>query len=506
MNTERKPIRLWIYGVYLALGLVLALIIGLNMVFMAQQGIGILVAFIAFLLPLLVLMMLAVKIEIPPIRLAIGLGLCAFMLKFAAAVLIDAEPTSDFQIIYQASLRLAQGDMSFDRRSYFHKLPYQLGFVFYQSVILRLFGHGKMALWFANSLWMAGTNVLVYLFARRVSGDDRCGAFAGVFYLFFPAPYFLASVLTNQHLSTFLILLGLYILWIFREKRILPFAAGGLCVALGNAIRPVGIVAVCAVLGYCFLQFLSAWRNSKGNRGKALWQWPVRGSMTVGVYILTSFILSQAVIFSGLGPYGLKNNDPLWKFAAGLNMSTDGGYSQEMRDAINNSSDSEAYQWDMIRESLSRPIDQWAVFMLHKADRMWASPEPTQWSFGTIIHDDVSDQPQKALQQKIVLGALGIEKVYYTWAMILALITVALFWRHKMVSVSACLIFLMILAYFAIHVVIEVQPRYRYCIMPYLFIFTGYCLPAIEKRFQRAPDIVKKIGGKKACAGAGNAL
>jgi hypothetical protein len=58
---------------------------------------------------------------------------------------------------------------------------------------------------------MAGTNLLVFLFGRRLAGSAAAGLAASLMYLVYPGPYLEAAALTNDHLSAFLLLAGAYL-------------------------------------------------------------------------------------------------------------------------------------------------------------------------------------------------------------------------------------------------------------------------------------------------------
>ena len=69
----------------------------------------------------------------------------------------------------------------------------------YEALVLTLFGPGQLPLQIMNALWMAGTGCLVYLLALEFLPRSAAQRIA-LLYAVYPAPYFLAAVLTKFQL------------------------------------------------------------------------------------------------------------------------------------------------------------------------------------------------------------------------------------------------------------------------------------------------------------------
>ena len=94
--------------------------------------------------------------------------------------------------------------------SYFQKWTYQLGFSFYESIVIFIFGESPRALKFLNILYSIGTVLVVYLAASKLF-NELSGRMAGLISAFYIPSIIMCSVLTNQHLSTFFYFLALYL-------------------------------------------------------------------------------------------------------------------------------------------------------------------------------------------------------------------------------------------------------------------------------------------------------
>src|SRR5699024_5763231 len=121
------------------------------------------------------------------------------------------QPVQDFKTMYDAACQLARGSREYLQTDYFYNWAYQTGFVAYEALVVRLFGEGLLPLQVLNAVWMAGTGCLVYGIARRFLPETGAMA-ASLLYALYPGPYFLAAVLTNQHIAVFFFYLGFWLL------------------------------------------------------------------------------------------------------------------------------------------------------------------------------------------------------------------------------------------------------------------------------------------------------
>ena len=163
---------------------------------------------------------------------AFSLGLFTLRLAIALGVvfLFGAQPVQDFKTMYDAACQLARGSREYLQTDYFYNWAYQTGFVAYEALVVRLFGEGLLPLQVLNAVWMAGTGCLVYGIARRFLPETGAMA-ASLLYALYPGPYFLAAVLTNQHIAVFFFYLGFWLLARRglepgRLQRLLPAAPG----------------------------------------------------------------------------------------------------------------------------------------------------------------------------------------------------------------------------------------------------------------------------------------
>ena len=428
--------------------------------------------------------------------------LVRFFCALAVILLVGAQPVQDFQTMYTAACQLSQGshDYLYLDTCYFYNWAYQTAFVVYESAVIRLFGEGYLALQVLNAGYMAGSAVLVWAIAQRLFPRGRAALAAGVLYLLYPAPLFLAAVLTNQHLSVFLLYLGV---WVFLggkegERPTLPRAAlAGVLFALGNAIRPIGVIPLLAAVLCCLIWLALRFRRE----GRAILTALARPAALAVSYLLVGALLSAAVVWSGANPYGLTNNQPMWKFVLGFNEESSGAWNQEDYDQLYLLQGEEADQAmrEAVKERLSVGPVRLARLMWDKCQLMWADNEYMFWGFGHLDHSAPLIGPLTVGQGVNLLCYW--DKGGYLLLFALALCALARRLVSRRPVPASLLPVLIFCGYFAVHLLIEVQSRYRYFLMPAIAILAGWGLSWLLTRPWRREE--SPAGAQQAPENAG---
>ncbi|ACL75755.1 integral membrane protein [Ruminiclostridium cellulolyticum H10] len=400
---------------------------------------------------------------------AILLFVMAFCLKSYVAVRYNAAPQSDFKLIYNAAIKLAQGDFSFSNTKYFSLWSYQTGIVLYYGLLLKL-GLNVIGLKICNCFFIAGVNVLVYKISERLVGD-RCARFISVMYLFYPATFFLCSVLTNQHVSNFLILLGVY-LYIFRKTNtVANTVLAAVMIAIGNALRPQGILVVAAFIIWAVIELLHKNTDKKIKVETAV---KILGFVTV--YVLLGKGMSMATQISGLNQNGLSNNFPLYKIVVGLNSETAGCYSYEDASKLITIKDSKLRNQralGLIKERLTYS-DKMKKLMHGKHEKMWVKMDTTiDWGFKYLNQIGITFFRKNIVYENFKIRILKLEKVFYCFIFVLATVGVFAEIRKHKYKKGFVPISLIIAVNFAVYCMIEIQSRYRDFQMIFIFILAA---------------------------------
>lgn len=394
--------------------------------------------------------------RLPERALPILVTAAALCLRLPFALLPAQKQVSDFALLYDAAVSLAGGDASVLAGEYFLRWGYQIPFVLYEALVVRL-GGGVTALRVLNVLWMSGSAWLVYMLARRLAGP-RAGFAAGALYAIYPGALAMAAVLTNQHISLFFCLLGI---WLAVEhgpfsdtgtsaRRVLCGAAAGLSLALANLMRPESVLVLASAVVTALVLLIS---RRAGARRLAL---PL--AAVFAAYFVLCFAASAAITASGIAPGGTGNSRPEWKLVLGLDTESGGGYSEANEYILDIEDDTERRA--AARAAISASLescDDLAGFFWGKVEGIWGAQEDLSFiSGGLPLASVLLIAERAAFLLAAALAALGC---------ILAL--------RRGAGAAELMSMCMVSAAFVCYLFIEIQPRYRYGTVPFVFILAA---------------------------------
>lgn len=397
------------------------------------------------------------------------LFVAAFCLKAFVAVYYNAPQKSDFDVIYNAALKLSQGDFSFSNTNYFRLWSYQTGIVAYYALFLKL-GLNIIALKLVNCLFIAGVNVLIYRIASKLV-NEKCSRFISIMYLIYPATFFLCSVLTNQHISNFFILLGVYYFIYRKTQSVRNIILPSVSVALGNAMRPQGIVILAAFMVYAILEIVSKNQIKKVKINTA-----VNIACFLIVYLLLGKCMSLATQISGVNQNGLENDFPLYKVVVGLNEKTAGCYSNEDAVELVTIKDKKARNEKSIKMIEERLSDRKRVIalMVNKYKKMWVIMDDSiDWGFKYINDGKLEFLGRHAAYEDFKIRIQRIEKVFYCFIFFMAAIGIFAEVRKKEYTKGFIPLVLIVATNFGVYWFIEIQPRYRDFQMIFVFLLAA---------------------------------
>ncbi|MBN2853684.1 MAG: glycosyltransferase family 39 protein [Clostridia bacterium] len=435
--------------------------------------------FLIFAVFLILLFIINTKVKVNDSVILLGLFLLAFILRTGYILAVDIDQVSDFKVMLDGAVMLSKGDLTFTKWPYYLKWAYQLGFTSYQAIILYLTDGSVMALKLMNSLLSSGTCLFIYGIVKMLSGK-RAATIAGAIYAFNIPAIAMCPILTNQHLAVFLFVSSFYFFLKYSENMIKGAIFAGVLVGTGNIIRPMGVIIVLTMI---IFRFFTTDMKKKGELKKS--------SMALIAFIAIYFAiqLSASVIFigSGLSDTGLSNQDPYWKLVVGLNIETGGRYSQDDLTAINQISDQaerESYEKNLIIKRISDPFKLIGLFS-EKTRYLWGDIDETiNWSLneaksGSRIFSYVS---KSSLEQFLKYSGKATDTILY----IFMLITLVYSVFHKDIYQKRNILLFIILffVFFAIHLLVEIQFRYRMFIMPYVIIIAVHGGRIMNRSYQ----------------------
>ena len=401
----------------------------------------------------------------------IFLCLLAFILRLAWVLTVHTNIVQDFAQMYNGAVDAANNNFSFANETYFTTWVYQLGFTMYQAGVLKLFGESVLAIKLLNVLYCTGITYFIYRIASHLFNEFSGRVAALIFATYIPN-IMMTSVLTNQHLATFLFYAGFYLLVKKGISHSYAWIFGSILIAFGDIMRPIGSISLLALILFLLITHIIG--DQKINKKMVVSK--LIGML--GVYYIVHFIFSYTLIATGVTQYPLSSRDPYWKFVVGLNPETTGGFSFPDHKLVFQYPIGEE-RFEIEKQLITERIaDKGQLLLLfkNKFKVMWGDYDASiYWGLEGYIKPELSR----------LLWTL--EKLCYVSICLFALIASIKTIREQK---NKTLLFfsLLILGYAGVHIFIEVQSRYRYFIIPTFMIMQGYGVYLItqymKKRFR----------------------
>lgn len=388
------------------------------------------------------------KLELSNQSTSLGLFVVAFILRFLFILNVDIQPVSDFKLLYETAESISNGNLDPLKNNVYFKLwNYNIPFTLYEAFILKIV-ENSFILQLINVLLSSGIVVLIYTITRQLF-NSKIGLFSALIAVLFPPFIVYSGILTNQTISIFFLLLGIYF---YLSKR--GFIGVGLMLGLAQIFRPIGTLFLVGIVLTLVFQFISDHRYNF-NAFKTL--------IIKNIKLFTSYhlilILTSIILLKGnYSEHSLYHNaSSNYKFLVGFNYTSKGGYSEEDSSLLFNTYDTtfEEYSKTLIKV---RTEDKLKVLKLfeEKFKIMWSSSDASfywaDWYNNSFI----------------VL-------TNYMWVVILFLGSFASFRLINSTLKQHFLLIPITLGLFiGVYFLIEIQSRYRYELYPLFIILSGY--------------------------------
>jgi len=398
-------------------------------------------------------------------------------IRLFEVLLIHTQPISDAGIILNGAKGMLDGNfgIGLDEGGYWDRWNYQLGFTFYEYLVLKLFNtRGILVLKILNVMWSSLISLYIYKIAKCTFGEStaRISTLLSGFYL----PHiFSVSLLTNQHLSAFFVVFSIYLISKRNYNRTSYYVVG-LTLALAHLIRPVGPVFLTAVIIFIVFYTHDSIRKRVGNMLKI-----------ASSFLITIIIVSLLFISLGMTDRMLFDQKmPSWKFLVGSNVESNGHIGDFEKDLMNQFNGEWNKDYDRFdteaKKEISRRIKSLGVsgvikFSYSKFQEFWGSHDNMfYWSVSRDEH--AKEMFVYYLSGSKIIGLSMLQLVLLYILSVISLISVFKnkdYFKHN-------LLYICLSGYIAIHILAEIQTRYRYSIMPILFIIAGHGMAGIVEK------------------------
>ena len=357
----------------------------------------------------------------------------SLLLRIFMVFMIDVPVNSNYKMMYDASLELISHTGSYKSCLYFFTFGYQLGYVFFQSILLSIV-NSVFFIKIVNCVTSSFTIVFIYLISKELS-NKKAASIISIIYSIFLFPLFFPNLLSNQILSMLLVLIVIY-LWI-RQKRITVFRSiviGILLVIAEVLQRDIFII----VIGFVFyLVFLII--NNKEKKMLFLSMMCI-----VSTFIILLVTTSYVFKVTGISPNGLANKNPAWRVLEGVHVSSNGRIQEDDFKYLGSVEKTKKELNRRIREGY---LDFPKLF-LNKIKTIWFSSD-----IGRFFNDN---KEEEEIQFYIMINQFF---VYFFFIMsLLSVITIF----KKIYKSPQIFISFILVSYFIYYLIVEVTPEYAY--------------------------------------------
>lgn len=401
----------------------------------------------------------------------------AFLLRLIALNICPIAPSSDFKDTYDIACTLAQADMSewaglirTCASFYYSVWSAHMPFIMLEAFILKLFGIGIYPIQVVFNIFGALSCVASALIAKRLYGR-RAAAVAGALMCIFPLDLMYAPILSNQHPATFFFLCAVYFIVANPLKnRTASTAVAALFASLSELFRPEMIVLVIAVVCYLLYKYILTLKSKKDIK-KALLGFSASTLAFVGVYTVIILTTNSLLMHNGYIERNITDTNTLYKIAVGLNHDTLGQWNETDADNMNNDA--------ALAEAVARrTADPVRVLKL--------GINKLAYQYGTYSYSWCLEGKSAGFV-KNWYGALtnGFMMIVLLLCLIRIILSMRTYMRHE------AFVMIVMLGYFAIFMLIEVQNRYNYMMISVFMLMAG---GAVSQIYSAAKNMLTKSG------------
>lgn len=387
----------------------------------------------------------------------------SLLLRTIVIFMLHPPVISDYKIMFEAANDLAAGDLSFLQTEYFLLWAYQIPFVGWEAMLLSLC-NSIVFIKIINAVISSLTVLITYKIMCEIvrASTAQIGAIALMLY---PFHFTLPTVLTNQIVSAFFVMLGVWVMVSseIRTAKTIRIIMAMALIQIGYLLRPdAAVVSIAFVLLFTYKMI--------AGRDIAVIErvWGV--VCVIATFFLTKYLC--ALLFRNLFGIGnIDNNFPAWKLILGLNHETGGQWSASDWKIVSATfssmglptQETKELSRQIISQRIQVPLIQTMKLVLTKIDNLWLH-NGMNWVFQHLKNADWS-------VQLVLNGVITFDRVIFFITIIFSILGV-IFSKCscKPKDVNILLFSLLVVVMFAsAYTIIEVQPRYAY--LPQFFIF-----------------------------------
>ena len=395
--------------------------------------------------------------------LALAIGLVTLVIIRSIAVITIPTPLqTDWLDYHTVATKLAGGGAYMSARS-----P---GWPFVLSLLYRIGGPDPLYGELANIVFALGTGILIYDLARRTMGGVAAAA-ALYLWAISPGPAMFVVALASEHLYTLLFVAAVAIAVRALGRGWMAWIPVGIALAVGQYVRPVGLVIVPAFL---ILPFLTGMPRRRA------------GASALTVLFAFAVVMAPAVAWQHerFGSWTLStSNFDGFNLLVGLNVAHGGQYNRDDLALVGAATSTPGFRdrsYQLAFERLRAHPDAVLTLAVPKFEVMWGDATyGPHWTLAAVPGTN------RRVTATIELAC----QVAYLIVVVLAAACMVI--RRRTRDPVALLTVLCLGAIAASELLLEVQPRYHAAFEPLFCLLAGTTVAWLVDRFRRRPDAIE---------------
>ena len=373
---------------------------------------------------------------------------------------LPTQPIYDYATYHLAATHVSQGN--WEALTLLEGKPW--GYPLLLGLIYKLLGVKIILAQYLNVILSLITIGLLYLLVNRLVGQSY-GLLAAFLYALLPSQIFMNNVVNSEILFIALVLSGVYFSIRFMQDYIWRnLVLAGMFLGLSQVVRPVGMIYLLVFIAFLFLQ---------------LFPGHLKRIVKYGVIVLLSFylmllpflamksVIYKEVILWEKGTFGMV-------FVMGTNVNSGGFWNQEDYDYLK----SLLIEYDNNAERVNREAFKLALWRLSRSDDfkfMVPSKVYNMWSIDTFGFEwaNIDGKGERIIKEEEPLRTYrGVSQIFYALLLFLIVSYIACFPMER--DAGYRYVMLIFLAFFLLHIFIEIQGRYHMPLTPFLLVILAY--------------------------------
>lgn len=373
---------------------------------------------------------------------------------------LPTQPIYDYATYHLSATGVSQGN--WEALALLEGKPW--GYPLLLGLIYKLLGVKIILAQYLNVILSLVSMWLLFLLTKRLMGQSY-GLMAAILYALLPSQIFMNNVINSEILFITLVLAGIYFSIRFMQDYSLKnLIFTGIFLGLSQVVRPVGMIYLLVFIGFIALQLFPG--HLKRAIKYALVVVLSFYLMLLPFLALKSVLYKQPILWEK-GTFGIV-------FVMGTNVESGGYWNQEDYDYLK----SLLIKYDNNAEKVNREAFKLALWRLSRSDDfkfMVPTKIYNMWSVDTFGFEWANTDAQGNMiisEEELLRTYRGISQIYYSLVLLIIVASIIGFRMEK--EAGYRYIMSLFLAFFFLHIFIEVQGRYHMPLTPLFLVMLAY--------------------------------